>query len=91
MSGSLSISASQGAASVIMRAETYASSGETTTVVPRSRASARISSDGRLPFGVTSSDDAELDRAPLGVLSIADHHHVARPRSASAPTRSPSC
>ena len=39
-----------------MRAETYASRGETTTVVPRSRASARISSGGMLAFGVTSSE-----------------------------------
>ena len=54
--GSLSISASQGDASVIIRAVTYASSGETTTVVPRSRATARISSDGGTEFGVTRSD-----------------------------------
>jgi hypothetical protein len=40
---------------VIIRAETYVSSGDDTTVVPRSRARANVSSDGTVPLLVTSN------------------------------------
>ena len=55
VSGSRSISALHGAASVIMRADIYVSSGEETTAVPRSRARPSTSSEGAVPLLVTSS------------------------------------